>query len=86
MYLPPQSALCKQCFPAFTYRAVLRCWLQVARESRISSVHVNFCSENEVAALTGVGYMHRKSLQYHWRNEDKNAAEPGTKVISVHSA
>ncbi|KAG5178967.1 hypothetical protein JKP88DRAFT_280702 [Tribonema minus] len=46
---------------------------QLADNSGISSVHVNFCSEEEVAAFAEAGYVHRKSLQYHWRNSHKGA-------------
>jgi predicted N-acyltransferase len=47
--------------------------------SEISGVHINFCSEHEVAALadhsggTGIddsAYMLRVGFQYHWRNAD----------------
>ncbi len=35
-----------------------------------SSVHVNFCREDEFEALRGVGYLGRLGLQYHWANRD----------------
>jgi predicted N-acyltransferase len=34
----------------------------------LSSVHVNFCAEDEVAPLEQAGFLHRQGLQYHWRN------------------
>ena len=34
----------------------------------LSSVHVNFCAEDEVAPLRDAGFLHRQGVQYHWRN------------------
>jgi predicted N-acyltransferase len=36
--------------------------------NRLSSVHVNFCAEDEVAPLREAGFLHRQGVQYHWRN------------------
>ena len=33
-----------------------------------SSVHVNFCREDEFEVLRGLGYLGRLGLQYHWEN------------------
>jgi hypothetical protein len=41
----------------------------LCREHELSGVHVNFCREDEVAALEAQGYLLRIGLQYHWRNE-----------------
>ncbi len=35
----------------------------------LSSVHVNFCRQDEVAPLEDAGFVLRIGLQYHWRNE-----------------
>jgi len=35
----------------------------------LSSVHVNFCLEDEARALEDEGYMLRAGVQYHWTNE-----------------
>ena len=37
--------------------------------NELSSVHVNFCLEDEAVALEQCGYMVRKGVQYHWQNE-----------------
>jgi predicted N-acyltransferase len=37
-------------------------------EARLSSVHVNFCLPDEVAALRARGWLHRTGWQYHWTN------------------
>jgi hypothetical protein len=36
----------------------------------LSSVHVNFCAEDEIAPLQAAGFLHRQGVQYHWRNHD----------------
>lgn len=46
---------------------------ELAENSSISSVHINFCTAEEVEDFSHVGFLHRKSLQYHWSNEDKAA-------------
>ncbi len=40
----------------------------VCDKNEISSAHINFCEEDEVEALTEIGFLHRKGVQYHWRN------------------
>jgi predicted N-acyltransferase len=37
-------------------------------EQRFSSVHVNFCTEEESAALAERGWLRRTGYQYHWTN------------------
>ncbi|MDX2167764.1 MAG: GNAT family N-acetyltransferase [Deltaproteobacteria bacterium] len=37
--------------------------------NRLSSVHVNFCADDEVAPLRDAGFLHRQGVQYHWRNQ-----------------
>ncbi len=41
---------------------------QVARDNKISSVHVNFCEEDEAEALAAAGFTRRIGLQFHWEN------------------
>jgi uncharacterized protein len=38
--------------------------------NKLSSVHVNFCAEDEIAPLQAAGFLHRQGVQYHWRNHD----------------
>ncbi|MET0151681.1 MAG: GNAT family N-acetyltransferase [Candidatus Binatia bacterium] len=40
----------------------------VCRRNGFSSVHVNFCLGDEVAALTECGFEHREGYQYQWTN------------------
>ncbi len=48
----------------------------LAKNNEFSSVHVNFCEEEEVKPLVETGYMHRFSMQFHWvnSNQDKGGA------------
>lgn len=38
---------------------------------KISSVHVNFCEQDEVQALSHAGFLQRKGVQYHFTNYKK---------------
>jgi predicted N-acyltransferase len=38
--------------------------------NKISSVHVNFCADDEIAPFEAAGFLHRQGVQYHWRNHD----------------
>jgi predicted N-acyltransferase len=42
--------------------------IRICKESKISSVHVNFCLEDEIEPLKHVGFMPRVGLQFHWQN------------------
>jgi len=37
-------------------------------DNKLSSVHVNFCAEDEAAALKEAGFLERLGYQYHWVN------------------
>jgi uncharacterized protein len=45
-----------------------RALIEVARKNNISSVHVNFCRDEEAEALQRVGFVRRVGLQFHWEN------------------
>jgi len=42
--------------------------VQIARDHKISSIHVNFCLEDEKEALQQIGFIPRVGLQFHWQN------------------
>jgi predicted N-acyltransferase len=42
--------------------------VQIARENKIASIHVNFCLDDEKEALTEIGFIPRVGLQFHWQN------------------
>jgi uncharacterized protein len=46
-----------------------RALVSLCRENKFSSVHVNFCQEDEAQALTALGFLERLGYQYHWRND-----------------
>ncbi len=43
---------------------------EVCAKNQLSSVHVNFCLEDEAGALEQVGYLRRMGVQYQWQNLD----------------
>lgn len=49
-------------------RALGKALRDLCHEHEISSVHVNFCDEDEAEALADVGFLERKGFQYKWRN------------------
>jgi uncharacterized protein len=42
--------------------------LDLARESKVSSLHVLFPTESDAAALRACGMLERSGVQFHWRN------------------
>ncbi len=49
-------------------RALGKALRDLCEENEISSVHVNFCEEEEASALADVGFVQRLGYQYKWRN------------------
>jgi predicted N-acyltransferase len=43
--------------------------VQACRETKLSSVHVTFCTETEYLALGEAGWLQRLGVQYHWQNQ-----------------
>jgi predicted N-acyltransferase len=41
---------------------------KIAHDNKISSVHVNFCVDDEQQALETAGFLSRLGIQFHWRN------------------
>jgi predicted N-acyltransferase len=48
---------------------------RIAKDNKISSVHVNFCLEDEQRALAAVGFVQRVGLQFHWENRGYGSFE-----------
>ncbi len=44
--------------------------LQVCESNELSSVHINFCLDEERKPLERLGYLPRLGFQYHWHNHD----------------
>ncbi|MBF6559747.1 MAG: N-acetyltransferase [Candidatus Binataceae bacterium] len=49
-------------------RTLGRAIVQLCADNKLSSVHVNFCADDEAAALGELGFLERLGYQYHWRN------------------
>lgn len=49
-------------------RAMVKAMSALAEDRGLSSMHVIFPQEDEVLALSELGFFHRVSMQYHWRN------------------
>ena len=43
--------------------------IQLTESNNLSSLHVTFCTEDEVEVAKELGLMPRKSQQFHWRND-----------------
>ena len=44
--------------------------VQLCAQANLSSVHVNFVSEDDAKALDEFGFLHRTGLQFHWPNDN----------------
>ncbi|HXG53224.1 MAG TPA: GNAT family N-acetyltransferase [candidate division Zixibacteria bacterium] len=51
-------------------RLMGRALAKIAHDNRISSVHVNFCLEEESEALESAGFLPRLGIQFHWQNRN----------------
>lgn len=50
--------------------ALIQGAVQLTDNNALSSLHVTFCTEEEVARAEPLGLMSRKSQQFHWHNRD----------------
>ncbi|MFY0692988.1 MAG: N-acetyltransferase [Paracoccaceae bacterium] len=55
--------------------AIVQGAVQLAAENQLSSLHITFCTEDEVEAGTQMGLMHRTSQQFHWVNDGYTSFE-----------
>ncbi|HTR60864.1 MAG TPA: GNAT family N-acetyltransferase [Candidatus Binataceae bacterium] len=42
--------------------------VKICDDNQLSSVHVNFCAEDEAPLLSRAGFLERHGYQYHWQN------------------
>jgi hypothetical protein len=54
---------------AETRAALIETLIGTTRRSKLSSLHVTFCTAEEAIALQEQGFLHRIGLQYHWHNQ-----------------
>ncbi|MGZ8370737.1 MAG: GNAT family N-acetyltransferase [Caulobacteraceae bacterium] len=55
--------------PAGTAEALAAAMVQLAKQLRVSSLHVTFHTQEEAGLFTRLGFLPRIGQQYHWRNE-----------------
>jgi predicted N-acyltransferase len=55
--------------------ALIAGFLEVARQSGVSSLHVTFPRESEWQAFAGAGFLLRQGMQYHWENRGYESFE-----------
>jgi predicted N-acyltransferase len=56
-------------------RALARSAITLAEEAELSSLHVTFLPEAELAELSGLGLLRRTGLQFHWANQGYESFE-----------
>ncbi|WP_353335947.1 GNAT family N-acetyltransferase [Pseudooceanicola nitratireducens] len=56
-------------FEAAGQSALVQGAVQIAEQHGLSSLHITFCAEQEVAPGRAMGLMHRASQQFHWLND-----------------
>ena len=56
--------------------ALVAALIDHAQEEKLSSVHLLFGQENDIAACEAAGLMLRHTVQFHWQNEDATTAAP----------
>ena len=49
--------------------ALIQSLVAVTRQLQLSSLHVNFCTPDEAAALAKAGFLARRGIQFHWENQ-----------------
>ena len=62
--------LCKPGYEDAGTAAILQAMAQVARDNRLSSAHVTFCTAEEAARGQEHGFLHRVTEQFHWENPE----------------
>jgi predicted N-acyltransferase len=55
-------------FESVGQAALVQGAVEVAEQNRLSSLHLTFCTDDEVAAGRTMGLMHRTGQQFHWDN------------------
>jgi len=49
--------------------ALIEALISTASRSKLSSLHLTFCTDDEAATLHDAGLLHRLGVQYHWQNQ-----------------
>ncbi|MEE9388142.1 MAG: GNAT family N-acetyltransferase [Paracoccaceae bacterium] len=61
--------LCRPGFEVAGQSALVQGAIQLALNNQVSSLHLTFCTRDEVLAGTQMGLMHRTGQQFHWVND-----------------
>ncbi len=60
--------------PGIDRRSVIailgRALVEICSGNELSSIHINFCDQEEMEALEGLDYIPKIGLQFHWENRD----------------
>jgi predicted N-acyltransferase len=70
-----QRLLVRADAPAGTAEALAAAMVQLARQLRVSSLHVTFHSAGEAGLFARLGFLPRIGQQYHWRNDGYGSFE-----------
>jgi predicted N-acyltransferase len=70
-----QRLLVRADAPAGTAEALAAAMVQLARQLRVSSLHVTFHSSGEAGLFARLGFLPRIGQQYHWRNDGYGSFE-----------
>ena len=62
--------LTKQGYEEIGQAALIQGALQIGEQNQLSSLHVTFCTDQEVEIGREMGLLHRTGQQFHWVNED----------------
>jgi predicted N-acyltransferase len=57
-------------FETVLREALVETLVATADRSKLSSLHITFCTETEATAMREAGLLHRVGVQYHWHNRD----------------
>lgn len=59
----------------FATSALTQGAVQLAAQNQLSSLHITFCTDEEVEAGKQIGLLHRRSQQFHWYNQGYDSFE-----------
>ena len=62
--------------------ALIKAAKQIAKDNRVSSIHLTFCTDKEIEQSENWKLLSRKNLQYHWLNENYNDFDEFLSVLS----
>ena len=73
--VPGPRLLIREDAPAGTREVLIQGLLAVAKEHKVSSLHITFPTESEWDALGTAGFLQRTGVQFHWENQGYGSFE-----------